>query len=91
LVVGLKKQVAIFVEGPGDSQVDSAAASQDDFIKRASDNPNMRNRPNLGAECGGITSLSHPAFAKLQLYSQYAKKTGKILIISQFFCIFAHK
>ena len=32
LVVGLKKQVAIFVEGPGDSQVDSAAASQDDFI-----------------------------------------------------------
>jgi len=31
LVVGLKKQVAIFVEGPGDSQVDSAAASQDDF------------------------------------------------------------
>jgi hypothetical protein len=69
--------------------VDSAAASQDDFIKRASDNPNMRNRPNLGAECGGITSLSHPAFAKLQLYSQYAKKTGKILIISQFF-VFLH-
>ncbi len=34
MVVGLKKQVAIFVEGPGDSQVDSAAASQDGFIKQ---------------------------------------------------------
>jgi len=33
LVVGLKKQVAIFVEGPGDFHVDSAAASQDDLIK----------------------------------------------------------
>ena len=31
MVVDLKKQVALFVEGPGDSQVDSAAASQDGF------------------------------------------------------------
>ena len=29
---GLKKQVVIFAEGPGDSHVDSAAASQDGFI-----------------------------------------------------------
>ena len=28
---GLKKQVVIFAEGPGESHVDSAAASQDGF------------------------------------------------------------
>ena len=42
MVVGLKKQVVIFVEGTGDSQVDSEAASQDGFIKI---NRNKKSRP----------------------------------------------